>query len=224
MSFGVYKPSQGYWVRVLTAVCAGVLTLAGAVWAWNQAGAVRLPQPTWRMIVTTGQNAPEAGAPVTFVFDAGAGQGRSEIGTGTVVSSEASGPGRVELIVGTLSFDQGEDPSGASGLSTGNRTLPVVNASGIDAFERTYLQGGLAGLVILLGAVLIYFFVAVRKPAVEFLIATDGEMKKVNWSTKREVYGSTVVVIVATFLIAGVLFGIDSVFAQFFKLIGVLQG
>src|SRR3712207_7866772 len=42
-----------------------------------------------------------------------------------------------------------------------------------------------------------------NKPAnVDFLIATDSEMKKVNWTSRRELIGSTKVVIVFMFLIA----------------------
>ena len=41
-----------------------------------------------------------------------------------------------------------------------------------------------------------------RKPSqtVDFMIATEGEMKKVNWSTRREILGSTWVVIAVTML------------------------
>jgi preprotein translocase subunit SecE len=58
---------------------------------------------------------------------------------------------------------------------------------------------------------------------VDFLIATDGEMKKVNWTSRRELIGSTKVVIIFMFLIAFILFAIDIVFGYFFKLIRVLD-
>ncbi len=57
----------------------------------------------------------------------------------------------------------------------------------------------------------------------DFMIATEGEMKKVNWSTKREVIGSTKVVIVFVFLFAAVLFVIDLAFQELFKWMGVLK-
>ena len=42
-----------------------------------------------------------------------------------------------------------------------------------------------------------------NKPTnVDFLIATDSEMKKVNWTSRKELIGSTKVVIVFMFLIA----------------------
>ena len=48
-------------------------------------------------------------------------------------------------------------------------------------------------------------------------------MKKVNWTTRKEVIGNTQVVIVAAFLIAAILFGIDNVFRWVFSEIGVLE-
>ena len=63
-----------------------------------------------------------------------------------------------------------------------------------------------------------------NKPSsADFLIATDGEMKKVNWTSRRELIGSTKVVIMFMFLIAALLFVIDIVFGYFFYLIRVLH-
>ena len=62
----------------------------------------------------------------------------------------------------------------------------------------------------------IYAFICWRlmnKPAnVDFLIATDSEMKKVNWTTRKELIGSTKVVIFFMILIAGLLFALDVLF------------
>jgi preprotein translocase SecE subunit len=55
------------------------------------------------------------------------------------------------------------------------------------------------------------------------MIATEGEMKKVNWSTRREIIGSTKVVILFTILLAVILFTVDIVFMTFFAWIGVLR-
>ncbi len=43
----------------------------------------------------------------------------------------------------------------------------------------------------------------------DFLIATEGEMKKVAWSSKAEVVGSTLVVIVTVVLLAAFIFAVD---------------
>jgi preprotein translocase subunit SecE len=63
-----------------------------------------------------------------------------------------------------------------------------------------------------------------NKPSnADFLIATDSEMKKVNWTSRKDLIGSTKVVIVFMFLIAVILFLIDILFSYFFYLIGVLK-
>jgi preprotein translocase SecE subunit len=63
-----------------------------------------------------------------------------------------------------------------------------------------------------------------NKPAnVDFLIATDSEMKKVNWTSRKELIGSTKVVIVFMFLIAIFLFVVDIAFGYLFFLMRVLK-
>ena len=80
--------------------------------------------------------------------------------------------------------------------------------------------------------VAVAFFVAfalfawrmMNKPSnVDFLVATDSEMKKVNWTSRKDLIGSTKVVIIFMFLIAMILFLVDIVFSYFFYLIGVLK-
>lgn len=68
-----------------------------------------------------------------------------------------------------------------------------------------------------------YWLIGIRQGTVDFLIATDGEMKKVNWSTRREVVGSTMVVLGASFLIATLCFLFDIVFSFIFASMGVLD-
>ena len=55
------------------------------------------------------------------------------------------------------------------------------------------------------------------------LIATDMEMKKVNWSTRKDIIASTYVVIGAAFLIAALIFGVDIFLKELFERIGVLK-
>ena len=136
MSSFFYKSDQGYWTRMLSAVGGGLIVLAAAAWAWEQASR----------------------------FD-----------------TDALG------------------------------------------FERIYLQGGLAAAIGLIGGIIVVYFCYLSKKAGEFLIATEGEMKKVNWSTRKEVLGSTRVVIVIAFLIAVCLFVVDFGFGWFFRTIGLLE-
>ena len=63
-----------------------------------------------------------------------------------------------------------------------------------------------------------------NKPgAVDFLIATDSEMKKVNWTTRKELIGSTKVVIFFVILISAILFVIDVAFGFLFYFVRVLE-
>jgi preprotein translocase SecE subunit len=56
-----------------------------------------------------------------------------------------------------------------------------------------------------------------NKPTnVDFLIATDSEMKKVNWTSRKELIGSTRIVIIFMFLVSFFLFAVDTEFGQAF--------
>ncbi|MEP0847850.1 MAG: preprotein translocase subunit SecE [Phycisphaerae bacterium] len=77
-------------------------------------------------------------------------------------------------------------------------------------------------VLIVLG-VLIFRLVGQSRTVVDFLIATEGEMKKVNWSTRREVFGATRVVIVTVLALGFILFFVDIFFIGFFEAIGVLR-
>ena len=62
-----------------------------------------------------------------------------------------------------------------------------------------------------------------KSTTAEFLIATDSEMKKVNWTSRAELIGSTKIVIGFVFFVAMFLFSCDLLFGAFFHLIGVLK-
>ena len=78
-------------------------------------------------------------------------------------------------------------------------------------------------LVFFAGIVVLMYKVVNRPRSADFLIATEGEMKKVSWSSKQELIGATKVVIITTLLLAAMLGAVDLAFAFFFKEIGVLQ-
>jgi len=67
------------------------------------------------------------------------------------------------------------------------------------------------------------FYYMNRPGSVDFLIATDSEMKKVNWTSRKELLGSTKVVILFMFIIAVYLFLMDVGFGYFFWAIGVVK-
>jgi len=81
---------------------------------------------------------------------------------------------------------------------------------------------GVAGGFFVLYSLL--FWHLTNKPAnVDVLVATDSEMKKVNWTSRKELIGSTKVVIFFMFLIATLLFVLDRIIGALMYFIGVLR-
>ena len=132
MALSIYKPGQGYWTRVLSAIGAGVLVCVLTVWIWGELTSV-----------------------------------------------------------------------------TNEKTRTIVQSVVVVA-----LLGGSGA---------IGYWVMNKARIVDFLIATDAEMRKVNWPTRREITGSTWVVICGTLLMAALLWVVDIGFALLFERIGILQ-
>jgi preprotein translocase subunit SecE len=63
----------------------------------------------------------------------------------------------------------------------------------------------------------------VSRSSSDFMIATEGEMKKVSWSSRREIIGSTKVVILFTLLMSVFLFVVDLAFQAMFSGLGILK-
>lgn len=227
MALGIYKPGQGYWVRVMTCVMVGALTLAGALWAWGQAEAIRLPAAAHSVALRAITGEINAGDQVEYLRPGDDAAGTPEVYGTAVVTSVGSTTGRAATLR-TEAFSSDEVRDGLSQATrmrsaSGAFDAQVVSGSELPPFPRVYLQAGAAGVVLIAGFIIAYWAAGFGAKPNEFLIATDGEMKKVNWSTWREIKGSTIVVIVAAFMIAGALYGVDQVFAWFFRAVGVLE-
>ena len=134
MSFTIYKPGQGYWTRVMSAIAAALLVLMGAAWLWKLLANARIRE-----------------------------------------------------------------------------------------FEPIYIQAAAAVILIVIFTLLTYWLVGVKPRSVDFMIATEGEMKKVNWSTRREVLGSTWVVIGLVVLVGALIFVFDLLFTWIFQSLRVLE-
>jgi preprotein translocase subunit SecE len=93
----------------------------------------------------------------------------------------------------------------------------------IGDIQTIYVQAAATVVVLAAFAFLGFYLLAVKPRVVDFMIATEGEMKKVHWSSRREILGSTWVVIALTFFIAVFCFGVDQLFAWVFTLIKVLD-
>ena len=87
--------------------------------------------------------------------------------------------------------------------------------------HRSVMIGIVVG-VIALAAGLIHLIMNKPRNA-DFLIATDSEMKKVNWTTKADLIGSTKVVIFFVIAVTSLLFVTDVVFGYIFWFFGVLK-
>lgn len=135
MAISIYKPGQGYYTRMLTAVGVGVIVMSGVGWLWEK--------------------------------------------------------------------------------------LTTIDA--IPTKQLLYYQAGMAVGVIAFFGILVYFIL--NKPRIaDFMIATEAEMKKVNWPNKKEIIGSTWVVICGTAFIAVLLYVINIGFTALFVKIKLLEG
>jgi preprotein translocase subunit SecE len=93
----------------------------------------------------------------------------------------------------------------------------------LNSVNRIYIQAGVAVGILVVSALATYLVLNSPRVA-DFMIATEAEMKKVNWPTRREIVGSTWVVICGTVMMAVLLLGIDVAFGWLFTWMGVLEG
>ena len=93
----------------------------------------------------------------------------------------------------------------------------------IGDLEPVIVQGIAATIMILVLGIIGYWLIGTRVKTVDFMIATEGEMKKVNWSTRQEITSSTIIIIGLTMLIAMLCWVFDLGFSLFFRSVGVLQ-
>lgn len=100
-----------------------------------------------------------------------------------------------------------------------NATIEQTRAASAKAYNATL---GISA-ALLAGIAMLVWRLTNKPSNVDFLIATDSEMKKVNWTSRKDLIGSTKVVIVFMVMIALFLFSVDIIFSYFFYLIGVLK-
>jgi preprotein translocase SecE subunit len=233
MALGIYKPGQGYWVRVLTATFAGVLLLAASAWLWNQLENASgwIPIRSWTLTLRPAEGDVQPGQQLILYGEAArAADPAPQVGVATVRNVEPLAAG-VRVEIADVRFGQGFDISRVNTVGPSMEGADPATLTGAvasvplpqRAFDPLFLQAGGVAILILIGVGFIYYYVGAKAGSAEFLIATDGEMKKVNWSTRKDVIGSTWVVIVWSAMIASGLFVVDLVFANFFQFLGVLE-
>ncbi|HUT59526.1 MAG TPA: preprotein translocase subunit SecE [Phycisphaerae bacterium] len=86
---------------------------------------------------------------------------------------------------------------------------------------NAYVKFGVPALLVAALAWLVFWIVN-RPSSADFMIATESEMKKVSWSSRKEVVGSTKVVIITTFIMAAILFSVDVLFTLIFSRLGIM--
>ncbi|MEO0475224.1 MAG: preprotein translocase subunit SecE [Planctomycetota bacterium] len=88
--------------------------------------------------------------------------------------------------------------------------------------NEMYWQAGIIAVTAVAVGGLLWFLL--NKPKIaDFMIATENEMKKVNWPTKQAVMGLTWIVIAGTLMIALILFVADFGFTNLFQAFGILE-
>ncbi len=211
----MYKGGQGYWTRMMSAIFFGVLVAGGALWLSNQINAMDFKPSAWRFTVESDASAAVL-APNSEVE-----LRRSNVRIGSAFVRSVDGD-TVELV--NLNLGSGNVANSVQSMVVeGQQPVAVEGLQVVQRFEKTYLQGGVAAATLLIGAIVIYFLCYTNKRTSEFLIATEGEMKKVNWSSRREVFGSTWVVIGISVIIATILFVTDIFFQWIAQEINLIQ-
>ena len=225
----IHKPGQGYWTRLLSALGFGAIVAAGAMWVFGELETLDLPSD-YHFTVETEPEGLSPGSVATLYMDD---DGDEIGGTAPVkdVFPEPEADGWV-VVAGDLSRAAGaNDASTSTVRSLGPQVAQagsgvayeITARQSVERVNKEAVKGGAAIGVIVVGAIAILYLCYANRKTVEFLIATEGEMKKVNWSSRREVLGSTWVVIGVSVAIAVVLLGADVLFSEFFGAIGVLE-
>ena len=90
------------------------------------------------------------------------------------------------------------------------RDLPVI--------DHVSVYNTIAFGVVLVGMFMLHL-VLNRPSAVNALIDTEQELKKVSWPSKLEVRNATIVVVIVTFVMAVLLYGFDKILQWVFRLV-----
>lgn len=203
---------------MLTAAFAGVFVLGCAAWLAKTIQGIDLPKTGWSLSLAQVNDQPPAAGALVKLIDTSV-DPEVEIGSAQVQSYN---PSSKVLTIKPPALTGAKLMTSTQRVTGGAFSAKVERVVGIPVIDPGYLTLGCASGVILVGALVLFHFVGRRQNSVDFLVAVDDEMKKVNWSTRRIVQNSTIVVIAASFMIAAALFVIDFVLQTFFQFIGVM--
>ncbi|MEN6427747.1 MAG: preprotein translocase subunit SecE [Phycisphaerales bacterium] len=92
------------------------------------------------------------------------------------------------------------------------RLYQMLEAADVNLWPRT-----IAPAVIFVALVAVIAWLLNKPSIADFMIAAEGELKKVNWSSRKEIAVSTLIVIVVVFAMAAMLGVTDMVFSMVFR-------
>jgi preprotein translocase SecE subunit len=223
MAMSIHKPGQGYWVRVMTAGLIGLVTVALALWLYGQGRLIAesLPKRVWSAAVLSKPGDATAltpGTPVRLFAAAGRDGKPAAIGSAVFAGLETGTTGaetvrltdvKIDRVAGGPRRDASEMativPQSATDITPSN-SFAVNRPVGTAPIDGMLLGGSIVAGVLVIGTVIGFWLVGVRVKTVEWLIACDYEMSRVNWSTPKVIMGSTWVVIGACLLLSAILF------------------
>ena len=97
----------------------------------------------------------------------------------------------------------------------------ILSQGPLSAYPPPVKAGVPTAIVLFAGWVI--FRLVNYPPFAEFLISVEGEMNKVSWASKQELYRATVVVLSTMLFLAVVLYAYDFIWVHLLKTIGVIQ-
>lgn len=113
--------------------------------------------------------------------------------------------------------------SAAAGAGLLSLAAAAFTYQRLTVFNNEWVERLVPVAVLVALAYFIFRMVGQHTRVVDFMIATEGEMKKVNWSSRKEVWGATKVVIITVLALAILLFLVDILFIVLFSAMNVLH-
>jgi len=107
----------------------------------------------------------------------------------------------------------------SAGISAENDAIILFDTSGLPfrVFGKEFLAAHVVAASILVASVVGVYILVNRPRVAGFLVEVEGELRKVSWPTRREVWGSTLVVLILMLVLSAYIFLVDFVLANIFR-------
>jgi preprotein translocase subunit SecE len=214
----------------------------------SRAANFRLLAKAWIVLagVTWGMTVAHALTLAGWLGSAGVQVGKISLSAGALAVGAAAGVG---IVVGVLKKFGSKLDYAKPGLGRATRTTALVSIGALSAYGAyaLYMAPGLssswwriiAGPLSLMGkemslrvqlfpAVAVFlsvmfavFQILNQDKAAEFLIETEGEIKKVSWPARKEYVGSAMIVVLVVAIVSGFLHFVDAYLSKLMQSLGV---